>query len=56
MQVGSALQTKAYWLELLVDTKSVPEKKLEPLRRECDELTAIFVTILKRSKDVRPIS
>jgi len=37
-------------LELLVDTQIVPSEKLQPLREECDELTAIFVTILKRSK------
>jgi hypothetical protein len=37
-------------LELLVDTQIVPLENLQPLREECDELTAIFVTILKRSK------
>jgi four helix bundle protein len=40
----------AYWLELLVDAGIVSSDKLQPLRQECDELTAIFVTILKRSK------
>ncbi len=30
---------------------TVPAEKLTPLRREVDELTAIFVTILKRSKE-----
>ena len=44
------LEETAYWLELLVDAKIVPAGKLQPLRAECDELTAIFVTILKRSK------
>jgi four helix bundle protein len=47
---GRANQT-AYWLELLVDCKIVSPDKLQPLRQECDELTAIFVTILKRSKE-----
>ena len=42
---------RAYWLELLVDGKIVPPEKLSTLRRECDELIAIFVTILKRSKE-----
>jgi hypothetical protein len=37
-------------LELLVDAAIVSPEKLQPLRDECDELTAIFVTILKRSK------
>jgi hypothetical protein len=45
------LEETAYWLELLVDGKFVPAEKLSALRQECDELIAIFVTILKRSKD-----
>ena len=50
---GDALreaEETAYWLELLVDSAIVPEKKLNDLRTECDELIAILVTILKRSK------
>ena len=45
------LEETAYWLELLVEAKIVTVSKLEPLRKETDELTAIFVTILKRSKE-----
>jgi four helix bundle protein len=45
------LEETAYWLELLVDGKIVSHEKLTTLRQECDELTAIFVTILKRSKE-----
>src|SRR3989454_9433506 len=45
------LEETAYWLELLVDAKIVPAEKLSALRQECDELIAIFVTILKRSKE-----
>jgi four helix bundle protein len=45
------LEETAYWLELLVEGKIVTVSKLELLRRETDELTAIFVTILKRSKE-----
>jgi len=44
------LEETAYWLELLVDGQIVPAGKLSALRQECDELTANFVTILKRSK------
>src|SRR6059058_4628846 len=44
------LEETAYWLELLVDGKIIPAEKLSALRQECDELIAIFVTILKRSK------
>ena len=44
------LEETVYWLELLIDGKIVPPKLLAALRQECDELIAIFVTILKRSK------
>ena len=44
------IEETAYWLELLVAAKIVPAAKLEPLQRECSELIAIFVTIVKRSK------
>src|SRR2546421_12796771 len=45
------LEETAYWLELLVDANIVSRDKLSRVRQECDELTAIFVTILKRSKE-----
>jgi four helix bundle protein len=45
------LEETAYWLDLLVDAKIVPAEKLLAIRKECDELVAIFVTILKRSKE-----
>src|ERR1700687_2137196 len=45
------LQETLYWLHLLIDAGCVRSEKLDPLRQECDELIAIFVTILKRSKD-----
>ena len=40
----------AYWLELLVDEKFVPERKMHGLLDETNQLTAIFVTILKNAK------
>ena len=40
----------AYWLELLVESRIVNAERLALLRQESDELTAIFVTILKRAK------
>ncbi len=46
------LEETAYWFELLVDGKIVSSETLSPLRQECDELIAIFVTILKRSKEI----
>jgi len=44
------IEESAYWLELLVESGVVSAEKLTPLRQECEELTAIFVTILKRAK------
>ena len=34
----------------------MPSDKLQPLRGECDELTAIFVTIVKQTRDLSAIS
>src|SRR3954469_20906594 len=45
------IEETAYWLELLVDGGIVAANKLASLRQEIDELTAIFVTILKHSKE-----
>lgn len=40
----------AYWLELLVEADIVPATRLEPLRKEIDELIAIIVTIVTKVK------
>ena len=45
------IEESAYWLELLTAARIVPAAKLEPLQRECSELIAIFVTIVKHSKE-----
>lgn len=47
------LEESAYWLELLVDSGLVEATRLEPLRKECDELTAIFITIIKRARGTK---
>ena len=44
------IEESAYWLERFLGSGLVSTEKLQPLCQECDELTAIFVTILKRSK------
>lgn len=44
------LEETGYWLELLTESGIVEESRLLELRKECDELTAIFVTIINRSK------
>jgi four helix bundle protein len=45
------LEETSYWLELLVEGNVMPAQKLSALRQECDELTAIFVTIVKRARE-----
>lgn len=37
-----------FWLELIAEMKWVNQEKIEPLVKESNELTAIFVTILKK--------
>jgi len=44
------LEETAYWLELLDEMKLFNSEKLDPLRTETKELTAIFVTIAKKVK------
>jgi four helix bundle protein len=48
------LKESAYWLELLVDGEVMASENLQGLRNECDELTAIFVTIIKQARDQPP--
>ena len=45
------IEETGYWLELLVESGIVDKPRLEGLMTECDELTAIFVTIIRKSKD-----
>lgn len=47
------LDETGYWIELLKDTGIFPAEKLNPLLKETDELTAIFVTIVKKVKNKR---
>lgn len=47
------LDETGYWLELLNDAGIVASPKLIPLLKETDELTAIFVTIVKKVKSRR---
>jgi four helix bundle protein len=52
-KVGDCLREvdeTAYRLELLVDEKLVPAPKMTALLDETEQLTAIFVTILKKAK------
>jgi four helix bundle protein len=44
------LDETEYWIELLGDSGIVSAKKLEPLRKETNELIAILVTCVKKVK------
>lgn len=44
------LDETGYWLELLAESGIILLEKLETLRKETDELTAIFVTIVMKVK------
>ena len=44
------LEETAYWLELLVDSGTVPSRKMAALLQETNELLAIFTTISKKTK------
>ena len=45
------IEETAYWLDLLVEANLVPQERFEGIRQECSELIAIFVTIVKRSRE-----
>ena len=44
------LDETGYWLELLEGAGILPVERLAPLSRETDELSAIFVSIVKKIK------
>jgi four helix bundle protein len=45
------IEETEYWLELLVDSGSVPASKMPDLLEETRQLNAILTTISKRSKE-----
>jgi four helix bundle protein len=47
------LDETAYWLELLVEGRIVKSEKLDDLRRETEELIAIFVSSVKTARSKR---
>jgi four helix bundle protein len=46
------LEETGYWLDLLGDANIAAGSRLESLKDECSQLTAIFVAIIKRSKGI----
>lgn len=47
------LEETAYWFSLLKDAEIVNASKLADVTKECDELIAIFVTIVRKVKSRR---
>lgn len=47
------LDETAYWRELLSESGIVKPERLKPLVDECEELTAMFVTMVKNVKSRR---
>ena len=41
----------AYWIELLQESATMPATRLELLRKEADEITAIMVAAINSSRD-----
>src|SRR5437588_9754117 len=44
------LEESAYWMELLCESGIIMPNRLSELQREADELTAIFITCVKKAK------
>ena len=44
------MEETVYWLELLEESDLVPHEQLGFLKNEADELLAIFVTIVRKTK------
>lgn len=44
------IEETAYWLELIVDGGIMSKDRLNSLQKECGELIAIFVTIVRKAK------
>lgn len=51
LEVGlQELEETIYWFELLIESELVSEKRLKNLLQEASELTAIFITSVKKVK------
>ena len=44
------LEESSYWMELLTEGDISRSENLAPATQECNELTAIFITIINRAK------
>jgi four helix bundle protein len=50
------LEETAYWVELLLEAKIASTESFSAIYQECTELIAIFVTIVKHSRESNPTS
>ena len=54
IEVGlQEIEETVYWFELLIESELISEKRLKNLLEEASELTAIFVTSVKKVKQRR---
>jgi four helix bundle protein len=44
------LEETGYWLELLSESGTIRPARLDDLQKECRQLVAIYITIIKRAK------
>jgi four helix bundle protein len=44
------LDESSYWLDLLVESELLSASRLAPLQDECNQLIAIFTTVVKKAK------
>ena len=47
------LEETAYWLELLSESRIIPENRLASVQDETHQLISIFVTIIKKKREAR---
>jgi len=47
------LEESVYWIELLAESGIIAPPRLEDLQKEADELTAIFITCVRKTKQKR---
>ncbi len=45
-----------FWLEIIIEEKLLPKRKVESLMQEANELTAIFISARKTARNNRPSS
>jgi hypothetical protein len=50
-KVVCKLEETAYWLELIAEANIFMEERLKPLHTEAEELTAMFVAMVKTVKN-----